>query len=284
MNILENKYYIIRKGNFATNGNTKIFYSIFSTILCMDDYINRNSKDCIFLLIGSTIIWSFVELFLHISKTRVIKPMYITLFGGKQELPQYLGIILQGFQEGGLITTLGLYFGDRLSDYRYLIFLHLFILFIISNIYIKKNTIKSSECQINTFSSVMLIGIATIYNSIKIYQHPQHLYRQLTMFSSMVYISSFWTFFAWYRGFRTIEIHLKKSSYSFIKNENENENNNTDNTDNTDNNGNNGNNNDNIVKYNIKKITAFDIFIIFAYDIFFEIGVAYLFFYNLFLI
>ena len=276
MSILENKYYIIRKGNFATNGNTKIFYSIFATILCMDDYINKKSNDCILLLIGSTIIWSIVELFLHVSKTRIIKPMYITLFGTKQELPQCLGIILQGFQEGGLITTLGLYFGDRLSDFRYLIFLHLFILFIISNIYIKKNTIKSSERQINTFSSVMFIGIATIYNCIKLYQNPVHLYRQLTMFSSMIYISSFWTFFAWYRGFRTIEIQLKNPDYSFIDFNYNNNNNNINDMNNV--------NNDNIVKYFIKKNTAFDIFIIFAYDIFFEIGIAYLFFYNLFLV
>ena len=108
MSIVHDKYYIIRKGDFATNGNTKILYSFFSILICLDDYIFWNSTDCTYLLIGSTIIWSFIELFLHLSNTRIIKPMYITLFGKKQEIPEYLGIILQGFQEGGLITTIGL--------------------------------------------------------------------------------------------------------------------------------------------------------------------------------
>ena len=33
----------------------------------------------------------------------------------------YFGIFLQGFQEGGCITTIGLYFGDRLHIKKYII-------------------------------------------------------------------------------------------------------------------------------------------------------------------
>ena len=31
-------------------------------------------------------------------------------------VPHYLGIFLQGFQEGDCITTIGLYFGDRIFN------------------------------------------------------------------------------------------------------------------------------------------------------------------------
>jgi len=73
--LIQNKYYIIRYGDFATNGNTKLGYGLFTLMLCMYEYIINNSLDCFIILLGSTTIWSFVELFLHISKTRVIKPM-----------------------------------------------------------------------------------------------------------------------------------------------------------------------------------------------------------------
>ena len=80
MSLLDTQYYIIRKGDFATNGNTKISYCIFALLLCIDDYINRSSTDCFILLFGSTTIWSLVELCLHISKTRNIKPMLVSIY------------------------------------------------------------------------------------------------------------------------------------------------------------------------------------------------------------
>ena len=42
MDLYNNKYYIIRKGDFATNGNKKIFYSLFSISLCLEEYLSRN--------------------------------------------------------------------------------------------------------------------------------------------------------------------------------------------------------------------------------------------------
>ena len=134
LSILQNKYYIVRLGDFATNGNTKLIYGLFSIILSFDDYISRNSTDCFLILFGSTIIWTFVELFLHTTHTRIIKPMYIVLRNEKYQLSQTMGIILQGLQEGGVITTVGLYFGDRLYEIKYIILLHAFILCIVVNI------------------------------------------------------------------------------------------------------------------------------------------------------
>ena len=46
LSLVQNKYYIVRLGDFATNGNTKLLYGLFSILLCIDDYISRNSKDC----------------------------------------------------------------------------------------------------------------------------------------------------------------------------------------------------------------------------------------------
>ena len=44
--LVNNKYYIIRTGDFAVNANKKIVYTIYALILCVDDYINNKSNDC----------------------------------------------------------------------------------------------------------------------------------------------------------------------------------------------------------------------------------------------
>jgi hypothetical protein len=72
MTIYDNKYYIKRIGDFATNGNKKIIYSLFSILLCFDDYVNNHSYDCFRIMLGSTFVWTLIEIYLNISKTRVI--------------------------------------------------------------------------------------------------------------------------------------------------------------------------------------------------------------------
>ena len=85
MNPFENKYYIVRTGDFATDGNKKILYSLFSFGLCLDDYINNHSTDCFSIMIGSTMVWTFIEFLLYITKTRKMSSMYITYFDGKTQ-------------------------------------------------------------------------------------------------------------------------------------------------------------------------------------------------------
>jgi len=58
MDLIRNKYYIIRKGDFATNGNTKILYCIFSMGLCIEEYFTNKSIDCLTIMIGSTVVLS----------------------------------------------------------------------------------------------------------------------------------------------------------------------------------------------------------------------------------
>lgn len=247
--ILNNKYFIIRIGDFATNGNRKILYFLFSLLFCLEEYITIKSLDCFKIMIGSSIIWSFIELFLHLTNTRIIKPMYIGFGENKRKINNYLGICLQGLQEGGFVTTFGLYFGDRLFQFKYFILLHMFVIFIIFNIYFKKNEEKLSKRQINSNNSLLLISSCTFYNIKMIYQYPEHNIRQFKMFFIMIYISSIWTFLVWLRGFRKVEILLNKNN-----------------------------------NYIQKKINYMDSFLILGYDIVFEIAIAYLTFYNLFLI
>ena len=247
--ILENKYFIIRIGDFATNGNRKLLYFLFSLLFCFEEYFNMKSLDCFKIMIGSSIIWSFVELYLHLSYTRIIKPMYIGFGKNQKKINNYLGICLQGLQEGGFVTTFGLYFGDRLFQLKYFILLHIFVFFIILNIYFKKNEEKLSKRQINSNSSLLLMFSCSLYNIKMIYQYTEHNVRQFKMFFVMVYISSIWTFLVWLRNFRKVEILLK--------------------------------NNNNYIQ---KEITYMDSFLILGYDIIFEIAIAYLTFYNLFII
>ena len=257
MYLLDNKYNMIRNGDFATNANTKLIYGFISGVLCIDDYVNRNSSDCIMILITSTTVWSCVEFYLHTSKTREIKPMYIMIENHTIQLPQSVGIILQGFQEGGFISTLGIYFGDRIYEMKSQSHMHMFILFVVINLFMKKNKVKSSSRQVNTKGSLVLIGGATMYNIYVSYNHPEHIERQVSMFLVMIYICSYWTFFAWYRGFRSIEIHEPQRIEQ----------------------------GDGVIQqYVVRQANYMETFCVMAYDIIFEIGMAYVLFYNMCLV
>jgi len=257
----------VRHGDFATNGNAKFFYGIFAGTLCLDDYRMRGSLDCIIIAVGASAIWTAVETYLHASGTRVIKPMFLGLRNNpnmKILLPTAVGALLQGVQEGGVVTAVGLYYGDRLSNMAVLARLHLFIAVIVANVWMRDtkagaNTMETSiasKRQVNTTGSMLLIGAATAYDLTMLWNHPEHAYRQLTMLSVMVYVCAWWSLVAWYRGFRSVEVHVKRDS-----------------RENTDGN-----------EYLVKPTTTFDIIAVLGYDVLFEVGAAYLVFYNLFII
>jgi len=248
MFLSNNKYNIVRVGDFATNANSKLNYGIFSIGLCLDDYVMNNSFDCFIILFYSTLIWTVIEFLLHITNTRCIKPMIFYYSNdNSQVVPHYVGLFLQGFQEGGCITTIGLYFGDRLNSFNHVIFLHTLIIFILVNVGIKKmSTERNSVRQVNTITSLVTMSTVTICNIKTLYEHQQHLYRQLTMFFVMIYVSSWWTFAVWYKGFRSVEVHMK----------------------------------DNRDQYIVKKNDVCDTFLVLSYDVIFEIAMAYVFFYR----
>jgi len=163
-------------------------------------------------------------------------------------LNKYIGICLQGIQEGGVVTIIGLYFGDRFYSIFYQCFYHLLIFYMVTNMIKKKSNIKTlSKRQINTSGSIYLMSSATIFNILIIINNPSHFYRELNMFISMVYISSIWTIISYYKNFRKVEVYLY-------------------------------NNNEYIHKPN----NLIDAILILGYDIIFEIGIAYITFYNMF--
>jgi len=249
-NMLTNKYYIIRTGDFATNGNKKIYYSLFSVCLCLEEYISLNSMDCFHIMVGSTFVWTIIECILHHTKTRVIKPMYVTGLYRQYQLPQYIGIFLQGFQEGGVVTTFGLYFGDRLFDLKSLILFHAFIAYIISNMNSKHTNVQiASKRHINNYKSLIIMGTIAIYNAFMLCNHHLHVRRQLQMAFAMTYVCSIWTYIAYKKGFRTVEIQIPTHD-----------------------------------GYIIKQNTYLDAILILGYDVIFEITIAYLTFYNWFII
>ena len=202
-------------------------------------------------MIGSTLIWTFIETVLYMTKTRVIKPMYLTgPYKQKFLLPKFLSLFLQGFQEGGVVTTFGLYFGDRITHTKYFLFFHLFISYIILNMTQKQNISNiASKRQINNIGSILTMSSITIYNSIKIYYHPEHLQRQLNMFFIMTYVCSIWTYIAYIKGFRSVETVIVNKEGSIVK-----------------------------------PGTNLDAFLILGYDVIFEISIAYITFYNWFVL
>ena len=177
--------------------------------------------------------------------------MYVTDINKKKYLlPKPVSIFLQGFQEGGVVTTFGLYFGDRLFDFHYCVTLHLFILYIVINMNAKQNISKiASRRHINAPGSVCGIGIITLYNMITLYQHPEHFQRQLKMVFVMTYVCSIWTYIAYQKGFRNVEAMMQTPTNVMIRSNH-----------------------------------PLDAFLVLGYDVLFEISIAYLTFYNWFIL
>lgn len=249
MNLLYNKYYIIRTGDFATNANKKFIYISLGLGLCFHDYTVNNSIEYYYVMLGSSCIWTLIELFLNQQKIRIIKPMKLNINGRIYALNKYIGITLQGIQEGGVVTIIGLYFGDRFYSVYYQILYHLLIAYMVTNMVSKTPDIKVlSKRQINTPLALLLMSSATLWNGVILYNHPHHIQRAFNMFISMIYISSVWTYVSYYKGFRQVEVCVKENNH-----------------------------------YNIKEQNPVDAFFILGYDVLFEIGIAYITFYNLFI-
>lgn len=118
----DNHYYIVRHGAFATKGEVKLLYSIFSLYMC------DGNIEYLALFAVSSILWALVELVLQLCGTRKIQPMQ---FLGRP-LPLAASLMLQGAQEGGFVCVYGIWFGDRLfSHWNYLVSTNLFMLSLI---------------------------------------------------------------------------------------------------------------------------------------------------------
>lgn len=247
--VLYNKYYIIRTGDFATNANKKIIYIFLGLGLCFHDYNVNNNNEYFQLMLGSSILWTCIELFLNEQQIRIIKPMKLYYREKSFVLNKYIGISLQGIQEGGVVTIIGLYFGDRFYTLYYQVLYHILIGYMVSNMVSKESNTKIlSKRQINTFSSLLIMTSSTLWNGIIIYYRPHHIMRVFKMFLSMIYISSIWTYISYYKGFRQVEVHIKENNHYYIKGKN-----------------------------------WIDPFFILGYDVIFEIGIAYITFFNLFI-
>ena len=68
----------------------------------------------------------------------------------------------------------------------------------------------------------------------------------MKMFFVMIYVCSFWTTAVWYKGFRKVNVYIQDHNNLYVR----------------------------------KTSNYTDTFIVLSYDIIFEIGMAYLFFYN----
>jgi len=250
MKIIDNKYYIIRTGDFATNANKKIIYSLLGLGLCALDYMENGTLEYSKLMIGSSILWTFVEYVLNNQQIRVIKPMSIVFNGNTYIVNKYIGICLQGIQEGGAVSIIGLYFGDRFFSFYYQICYHILILYMVTNMMTKKSNLKVlSKRQVNTPGSLFFMTTISLWNVMVVYYHPNHMYREFNMFLSMTYISGIWSIVSYYKQFRQVEVHIKQNDL-----------------------------------YHTKNTTWKDGLFILGYDVFFEIGIAYITFYNLFVV
>ena len=92
------------------------------------------------------------------------------------------------------------------------------------------------------------MGGITWYNIYNLYLYPSHLIRKLQLFFVMIYVCSIWTYIAYKKGFRKVESEFMMNGENVIEKKN-----------------------------------IINTFFVLGYDVLFEIGIAYLTFYNWFI-
>jgi len=111
IDLLLEKIYMIRNGDFGTNFEAKLLLSIIGLSLCLLDYALMNKrKDYFRVFSTATIIWTISELMLHVLGIREMKDAF--LFGWK--IPLIIKTLLQGMAEGAFIAVFGIFIGDRI--------------------------------------------------------------------------------------------------------------------------------------------------------------------------
>jgi ABC-type molybdate transport system substrate-binding protein len=108
------------------------------------------------------------------------------------------------------------------------------------------SSVENSRRQVNTAGSLLAMTGVSAFNIHTMYFNPEHICRQICMLAVMIYLSTWWTLAVWYRGFR--EVAVDDNVYSDII---------------------------------VKKASRHDTAMVLAYDVIFEIGIAYLSFYSL---
>jgi len=61
------------------------------------------------------------------------------------------------------------------------------------------------------------MGTITLHNAVTLYRYPEHVQRQFNMFFVMTYVCSIWTYIAYKKGFRTVETHIHTKDGIMIK-------------------------------------------------------------------
>ena len=89
------------------------------------------------------------------------------------------------------------------------------------------------------------MAIITLYDLKMLNDNPLHLQRQLQMLFVMIYVSFYWTIATLFKGFRDVIVYVKEQQ-----------------------------------EYVVKTYNIYDTIYVLAYDVIFEIGMAYLFFYR----
>jgi len=261
-------YAIIRKGTFGECGKTKLYYT------CAGLGISLLSQEYFHIFGAASIIWATVEYLLVLTRIRVIESLKI----GNHRLGRASSAILRGGQEGGFVTIFSLSVGDFLHqssiEYWVISILSMFLFFVNTHsflLYLIKNesfSLYRKSSQRKIFSS-RCVGAVSVVSSINLYYltycNEIEFYRIMRFMTIMFCMSTFWTLDQICRGVRgsvyLVDYRLKNHN---LKNA--------------------------ICKRNVLNCdmcyyycsnTFIENFLIFSYDVVFEICSAYLIFYIL---
>ena len=191
--------YIIRGPDFGSNFEQKLWLALFAVLLMLWDVFRQKRYDYFWVFLTGTIIWSLAELSLQTTGARVM-PLR-ELYGAILPLP--ISTLLQGMAEGAFVAVFGLFVGDRLQNkqtrgFALILLFGICVLLLIRAFFPETTEVSDlivPPSRRNIFAPRALVFLAcmTVFNIIFWIIYKVHQKRILSMALVMVAVVTTWT-------------------------------------------------------------------------------------------
>lgn len=211
--MFENTLFMIRNGEFGTDFNLKLIWSLVGLAVCVYYWIKNKKRDYFWVFMIGSAIWFAIEYGAQLTGVRVMGANY--LFGVK--IPVVIASILRGSAEGGFVALFGLLFFDKISDKKSrlkwsvlsAIILTIFVLKTINQGLPFREIGGQVASRRDLFGGPSLLFMAgfIIFDIIWLFlTKPEIRKRALGMFSVMVIVTGIWTLTEFFVNTRWIEL------------------------------------------------------------------------------
>ena len=209
---------MIRGGSFGEDFGLKLIMGLAALAACIYDWRKNKRLDYLWVYFFATLIWAGSEIMLQLGGTRVFQEKFF--FGIDVSNIIIFTATLQGMSEAALVTTIGLFIGDRLidEDSRKSGILGLIILMVLltfqylrsginfANVNAGDLSIPSRRDMFPLMANVFIAIMCTLAIIWLIKSDSATRKRGIAMYLVMAGFIAWWTLMEWLSGQRWIEV------------------------------------------------------------------------------